>query len=403
MRQKIADGVVSVEFPVAGEAVEAVQFEVFIESPQAHEAFQRGGPHLADVFELHVVGNQGKHLFGVVIGETQATANLLSHADTDLDVAIEANAIAGFRSGAEGGRLTDVMKKRAPGERGRRLCREPFQHEQCVDPHVAFRMILRRLRNIFHSGDFRKEFGKKAEFVEEFEGGTRGAFGEKFAELFADAFCRNDVNFMGVLANRLEGKWFDAESKAGREANGAQHAQLVFGEAAGRLADGADDAGLEIGESTDEVEDFAGVVTHEQAVYSEVAALDVFLGSFGINDLVGVPAVGIAEVGAERGDFDFLRILVKEDDAEVRSDIEAAREKPQDFGGSRAGGDVVVGGLAAEDKVAHAAADQESLMALALEGVTDRIGEAAWIHGTIMRQEEGSNEAKKGDKVTGDW
>src|SRR5215470_13564357 len=99
-----------------------------------------------------------------------------------------------------------------------------------------------------------------------------------------------------------------------------------------------------------------------------------------------MPAVGIPEVAAESGDYDFLGILVQQDDAKVRADIEAVREKLQNLGGGRAGGDVIIGGVAAEEKITHAAPNQQGLVALALQRVADRIGELPWIHGMIMRQ-----------------
>jgi len=48
-----------------------------------------------------------------------------------------------------------------------------------------------------------------------------------------------------------------------------------------------------------------------------------------------------------------------------------------------------------EKDVAHAAANEKGLVAVALECVADRIGEVAGIHGMIMRQKGGSGEAKK--------
>ena len=108
-----------------------------------------------------------------------------------------------------------------------------------------------------------------------------------------------------MFADGSEGCGFDGVAEARGEADGAQHAEFVFGETAGRFADGADNSGGKIGATTDEVEDFADVVAHEKAVDGEIAALDVFLGRLGIDDLVGMAAIGVAEVGAKRGDLDF--------------------------------------------------------------------------------------------------
>jgi len=52
-------------------------------------------------------------------------------------------------------------------------------------------------------------------------------------------------------------------------------------------------------------------------------------------------------------------------------------------------------GIATEKDVAHAAADEESLVAVTLKLVAHRVGEFPRVHGMIMRQKAGSDEAKK--------
>jgi hypothetical protein len=106
-------------------------------------------------------------------------------------------------------------------------------------------------------------------------------------------------------------------------------------------------------------------------------------------------AVGVAEVGAERSDFDFKGILSDEDNAEMRADVERLGKKPQNLLRRGVGGDVEIRGLPVEKDVADAAANEEGVVAVVLESVADRIGEVAGIHGTIMRQKGGSKEAKK--------
>jgi len=393
--QEGANGFIGIELAVAGLAIEAVKFEVLLELGEADETLQCGLAHLGDVLELHVVGDEGFDLVGFVIGKTEAAAKVIGHADADVDVAVEADSVAGFGGGAECGGLANVVKQNAPGKCGRGSGGESFEHEEGVNPNVSFGVELRRLRNAFHGRDFRKQLGGKAEFVEEFEPPAGGAFGEELGELFADAFRGNDVDFARVRADSGEGFRFDNVAEARGEADGAEHAELVFGETPGRLADGADDSCGEIGTAADEVEDFAGVVAHEEAVDGEIAALDVFFGCFGIDDLIGMPAVGVAEVGAEGGDFDLQGILADEDDTELRADIEAVWEEFENFFWSGAGGDVEIGRVAMKEDVAHAAADEEGPVAVELKRVADRIGEFPGVHGMIMRQKERSDEAKK--------
>src|SRR5258708_22912212 len=103
-------------------------------------------------------------------------------------------------------------------------------------------MELRRLRDAFHSGDFGEQLGEEAEFVEEFEATAGSALGEELGELFADAFRRNDVDFARVSADGGESCRFDGVAETRSEADGAQHAEFVFGETAGWVAAGAEDS-----------------------------------------------------------------------------------------------------------------------------------------------------------------
>src|SRR5437879_1721313 len=106
-------------------------------------------------------------------------------------------------------------------------------------------------------------------------------------------------------------------------------------------------------------------------------------------------AIGVAEVGAEGGDFDFERFLADKDDAELRADVEATRKEAQHIGGHGVGGDVVIRGNALQEEITHGTARKKGLISAALERVANRIGEFAGVHGEIMRQKGGSNEAKK--------
>ena len=399
MGQERSNGVVGIEFAVTGLTIEAVEFEVFVELRKADEAFEGGSAHLGYVFELHVIGNEGFDLVGVVIGETEAAAEAIGHADADFDVAIEADAVSRFGGGAEGWRLANVVEQDAPGKSGRNFGGKPFKHEESVDPDVALRMELRGLGNSLQGGDFGENFGEQVKFVEEFKGAASGTFGKKFGEFFADAFGRDNINFVCVFADGGEGSGFDGVAEARGETHRTEHAELIFGETAGRLADGADDSGREIGATTDKIEDLAGIVAHEETVDGEVAALHVFFWRFGIDDLVGMAAVGVANVGAEGGYFDFEGILADEDDAELSADIEAAGEEPEHFLRRRIRCHVVVRGFTIQKDIAHATADEESLSAVALKRSANRIGEFAGIHGMIMRLWGEVNEVKEVKEV----
>src|SRR5258707_9604640 len=94
-------------------------------------------------------------------------------------------------------------------------------------------MELRRLREAFHSGDLGEQLGEEAEFVEEFEATAGSALGEELGEFFADTFRGNDVDFARVSTDGGESCRFDGVAETRSEADGAQHAEFVFGETAG--------------------------------------------------------------------------------------------------------------------------------------------------------------------------
>jgi hypothetical protein len=334
-------------------------------------------------------------LIRVVVGKAQAATDVPGHGDADVHVTVEADAIAGFGSGAECGRFADVVEERSPGECWRGFGGEILKHELGVDPDVALGMILGRLGDVFHGGDFREDLREQVERVEKFERAAGSALSEETSEFLANAFSGDDIDFVGLLADGGEGGGFDGVTETCGEADGAEHAEFVFRETPHGIADGADDSRGEVGAAADEVENFTRVVAHEESIDGEIAALDVFSRSLGVDDLIGVPAVGIAHVGAEGSDFYFEGIFVEENNAEVCADVDGVWEEAEDFGRRGVGRDVVIGGLAIKKNVAHATSDEEGLVALALERVGDRVGEIAGIHGMIMRQKARSNEVKK--------
>ena len=77
------------------------------------------------------------------------------------------------------------------------------------------------------------------------------------------------------------------------------------------------------------------------------------------------------------------------------ADIEAVGKEPQDVLRRCVCSNVIIRGLAMEKDVAHAAAHQEGLVAVALEGDANRIGEFAGIHGMIMRLWREVNEVEE--------
>ena len=172
----------------------------------------------------------------------------------------------------------------------------------------------------------------------------------------------------------------DREIESGGEADGAEHAEFVFAKPQAGVADGADDVGFEVFLAADVVDDLFGDGVEEQAVDGEVAALGVVLGG-GERDAVGVAAVAVGGVGAERGDFDLAGVAWAEhgDHAERGADGQraAVAEEVADLVGRGAGGDVVIFGREAEQFVADAAAGPEGFEAGGAELLRDLEGEVA--------------------------
>src|SRR5215467_16081943 len=101
----------------------------------------------------------------------------------------------------------------------------------------------------------------------------------------------------------LKGFRLDGVLKARRESHRPQHPQLVFSKSPFWRANGADQSRTQIGLAVNKIEHLAGIVPHQQAVDREVPALDIPFGRAGVLDTVGMAAVRVSDVGAERRHF----------------------------------------------------------------------------------------------------
>lgn len=255
-----------------------------------------------------------------------------------------------------------------------------------MNPDIAFGVVLGRLLDAVEPDDFRQDLAEEAGAVQQLEGTAGMAFGEHAGELIAHAFAADLGDAGSEVADGALGFRLDGVFEAGREANDAQHAELVFFEAAVRVADGADDPVAEIALAADVVEERGGEAAglamqdgiEHHAVDGEVAAEDVFAGARGEADFGGMAAVEISDIAAKGGDFgeDFAAVdcVADEDDAELGADGKGAGEQRQDGVGMRAGGHVKVFGLDAEEEVAHAAAGEIRLVAGGAEALHDAFG-----------------------------
>ena len=180
----------------------------------------------------------------------------------------------------------------------------------------------------------------------------------------------------------------DAEVEARGELDGAQDAHRVLAEARLGVADGAHHAPLDVAPTADPVEDLAVVEVVEEAVDGEVAAHRVLVrlaervvGADEEVDVGAAVARRIERVGvglrrpAERRDLDHLAAPEQHvHQAEASSDDARVAEQLAHVLGARAGRDVEVLGAPVEQQVAHAAADQVGLEAVAREPAHDLLG-----------------------------
>ena len=250
-------------------------------------------------------------------------------------------------------------------------------------------MKLGRLLDAVHAVHLGQHLVQQSGAVEQLEGAARVAFGEHLGQLVADALAAHLLNARRQALDGGEGFRLDGVAEARGEAHRAQHAQLVLGEAALRIADGADDAGLQVVAAADKIEHAIVVQrVHQQAVDGEVAALHVLLRVFGVADAVGMASVGVGAVVAEGRDLDVVRMLGRngrwrrlvwvpnpsflclagsfqryQHNAELRADGVGLREDAHDLRRRGIGGDIVIGGGDAEQRVADAASGEISLEA----------------------------------------
>ena len=128
---------------------------------------------------------------GFVVGEAETAADVRGHGDPHLHMAVKADAVGSF---AKGGRLADIVQKRAPSEGRRAAGLQFFEKQEGMDPDVALGMELRRLLDALHPCDFRQNLDEEAGFVEQFEGAAGVAFGEHPGELVANAFAADRMD-----------------------------------------------------------------------------------------------------------------------------------------------------------------------------------------------------------------
>ena len=315
-------------------------------------------------------------------------------------MAVEADAIARLRGigRLKRGGLANIVQQHAPGERGGGARRKMVEQHQGVGPDIALGMVLRGLLHALHARDLGQDLYEQAGAIKQLEGAPGVAFGEHAGQLVADALVRDLCELARMSRHGGHGRGFDLEAEPGGEADAAQHAQLVLGEAEIGGADGAEKAAGEVGASANKVEHPFVQVGHEgieqHAVDGEVAARYIFAGVERETHGVRAAAVQVGAVVAEGCDLGGWALLPQhKDDAEVRAHLQGAGEERGDLRRGGIGGDVEVLGLDAEEQIADAAAGEEGRVAgmpqrpddAAGDGLSWRVGELRGGGHPVMR------------------
>ena len=136
---------------VAGQAVQAVQLQVFFEPLRSKKAAERALPHLADVHEAKMILDQADHLLDPGSRELEPPADFLGHSGPPFGVSVEPDP---FPDG-EGIGLAHVVKQHCQGQ-GRAQVPSQGEHETRVLKDVPFRMERRRLHHAVHGEHLRQ-------------------------------------------------------------------------------------------------------------------------------------------------------------------------------------------------------------------------------------------------------
>ena len=180
-----------------------------------------------------------------------------------------------------------------------------------------------------------------------------------------------------MAADGLPRLFFDLESEARGELDGAHHPHRVLAEADVGIADHAHQAVGEVADAADVIDDREIGDVVEERIDGEVAAPRVLQRRaervvVGDQQVLGVFGLRRAlRLAAERRDLH--RHVLKEDvhQAEAAADDAAVAEEPADLHRMRVGGDVEVLGRPVHQQVAHAAAAEISAVAAAMEAIED--------------------------------
>src|SRR5277367_3265917 len=99
---------VCAELTVAGEAIEAVQFQMLSEARQPQKLLQRRLLHQLYLAETHVIVDQRQNLIGFVVRKSEPAQDFRSHLHANLNLPVEPYAI---RRNPKSRRLAHIVKQ----------------------------------------------------------------------------------------------------------------------------------------------------------------------------------------------------------------------------------------------------------------------------------------------------
>lgn len=215
-------------------------------------------------------------------------------------------------------------------------------------------------------------------------------------EFLGDPLGADGVDVGGHRADSFRGGGVELEVEVAGEAEGAEEAEFVFTEAFEGIANSADDAFGEVLLAADVIEDLISDRIEEHTVDGEVAALGVFFRG-AEDDVLGTTAIKVGAFGAEGGDFDIAGPggAVDQNHAEGGPDGAGFPAAEEFLDGLRTGigGDVVILGDFAEEKIADTASGPEGSVACASKLLDDFEGELLLFVGGGLH--EGENRQKR--------
>src|ERR1700677_4184586 len=245
-----------------------------------------------------------------------------------------------------------------------------------MHPHIAFRVVLRRLRHTFHLDHFRQPLDQQPGGLQQLEGALCPAFGEHPGQFIPDPFVAHLAHGRSRLLDCRGRRGLQVKGEAGRKAHPPQHAQFVFCEPVGGVPDGTDQAGIQVRHAAHHVQDgVVGWVQHH-AVDGEVSTLYILFRAGGEAHRIRAPSVGVGHITAKGSDFgdDLLAprpLTADQDNTEMRAYGKGLLEHGEHLIRRRAGGDVEILGFTAQQQVAHTTANEVGLVARGAEPGND--------------------------------